>query len=62
MRRKHTTTRPLRVTTYSRLTVEPTDDRSVRAQADRMRAYVESLGWQPISFFEPNPAQPPATP
>jgi hypothetical protein len=50
------------VATYSRLAVEPNDDRSVRAQADRMATYIESLGWQPIAFYEPNPAQPPATP
>jgi hypothetical protein len=66
MRRNHTNPRPLRVATYIRICTEPadepTDDRSVQAQADRIRAYAEAVGWQPIAVFEPDPAQASAAP
>ncbi len=60
--RRHTTTRPLPVATYIRISAEPTDERSMQAQADRVRAHAESLGWQPVAVFEPDLAQEPVAP
>jgi DNA invertase Pin-like site-specific DNA recombinase len=62
MRRNHTNPRPLRIATYIRISTEPTDDLSAQAQADRVRAYAESLGWQPLAAFEPDPAPAPVAP
>ena len=44
--------RPLRFVTYIRLSAEPTEGRSVQAQAERVRAYAASIGWQVLPVYE----------
>lgn len=50
--------RPLRVLIYTRIcrqsVTEPATGRSVTAQAEQVRAYAASLGWQTVAIHEPD--------
>lgn len=50
--------RPLRVLIYTRSCRRPGTEsaagRSVTAQAEQVRAYAESLGWQTVAIHEPD--------
>jgi len=51
MTRQHTTNRPLHEATYRRVAAQPGTEQSLLAQAERIRAFIESSGWEVVPTY-----------